>query len=182
MSLIIAVGSTNPVKVAAVRRAVCTVWPDARLVPVAVDSSVSAMPTSNAEGQRGALERARRAREIAGADMGIGLEGAVSESPHGMYIANWVAIIDREGRTSLANGGHLPLPECIAQEVRAGAELGPLIDRYSGQTNSKQHDGAAGYLTSGLVPRAMAFQVAVAFALAPFLHPELYAQGQNDRH
>ncbi len=114
------------------RRAVCTVWPDARLVPVAVDSSVSAMPTSNEEGQRGALERARRAREIAGADMGIGLEGAVSESPHGMYIANWVAIIDREGRTSLANGGHLPLPECIAQEVRADAELGPLVDRYSG--------------------------------------------------
>jgi len=163
MSLVIAVGSTNPVKVTAVRRIVCTVWPDARLVPVAVDSSVSAMPMSDAEGH-------------------IGLEGAVSESPHGMYIANWVAIIDRGGRTSLANGGHLPLPECIAQEVRAGVELGPLVDRYSGQANSKQHDGAAGYLTSGLVPRAMAFQVAVAFALAPFLHPELYARGKNDRH
>ena len=180
MSLTIAIGSTNPAKITAVRRVILAVWPDARLVPIEVDSGVSAMPLDDAEGQRGALERARRAREISGADMGIGLEGAVNESGHGMYVANWAAIIDASGHTSLANGGYLPLPECIAREVRAGKELGPLIDRYSGEANSKQHDGAAGYLTSGLVSRAMAFQVAVAFALAPFLHPALYAQGEGD--
>jgi inosine/xanthosine triphosphatase len=56
--------------------------------------------------------------------------------------------------------------------------LGPIIDRYTGQEHTKQAGGAAGLLTRGLVPRAMSFQVAVAMALAPFLRPELYRQGE----
>lgn len=174
MPLTIAIGSTNPVKVAAVRGIVSAVWPAARLVPVPVDSGVGKMPMSDEKGKHGALQRARQAQKLTGADVGIGLEGAIHQAPEGMYTTNWVAIIDRDGRTSLANGGRLPLPECIARELRDGEELGPIIDRYSGQLNSKQHQGAAGYLTSGLVPREAAFQIAVAFALAPFLHPELY--------
>lgn len=175
MALTIAIGSTNPAKVDAVRCVVLPIWPDAQLLPVQVDSGVGAMPMSDEEGMRGAQQRARHARESVGADMGIGLEGAICDSPEGMYITNWVAVVHRDGRSSLGNGGRLPLPERIAQELRAGAELGPVIDRYSGQVNSKQHQGAAGYLTLGVIPREMAFRIAVAFALAPFLRPELYA-------
>jgi len=171
---LIAIGSTNPAKVEAVRAVVLTVWPEATLQPIAVDSGVRAMPMSDQEGIRGAEQRASRARSQLDADLGIGLEGAVQDTLQGMYITNWVAIIDRNGKKSLASGGRLPLPECIARELRAGAELGPIIDRYTGQTNSKHHLGAAGFLTRGLVPRQMAFQIAVAFALAPFLRPELY--------
>ena len=161
-------------KVCAVRRIVSGPWPQARLVPVSVDSGVATMPMSGEEGAQGALQRAEKALQVVGADLGIGLEGAVEEAPQGMYITNWVAVVGRDGRSSLANGGKLLLPECIAQELRRGAELGPLIDRYSDQANSKQQQGAAGFLTCGLVPRVMAFQVGVAFALAPFLRPELY--------
>lgn len=132
------------------------------------------MPMSDDEGKRGALERARSAREMTQADLGIGMEGAVSEQPEGLYLTNWVAVVDREGRASLAQGGSFPLPERIAREIRAGAELGPIIDRYSGEANSKQNQGAAGFLTQGVVPRAMTFYVGVGLALAPWLSWAMY--------
>lgn len=176
----VAVGSTNPVKVAAVRQMVALAWPGAQVAAVAAESGVSDMPASDEEGRRGALARARAALAAGQADLGLGLEGAVGEQDGGMYLTNWVAVVARDGRSSVTHGGLLPLPACIAERVRAGDELGPVIDEYSGQANSKQHQGAAGFLTAGLLPRERAFEVAVALALAPFLHPELYDGDVSD--
>lgn len=172
--LTVAIGSTNPVKVEAVRRVILPIWPAATLHALAVASGVSAMPMSDDEGERGAVCRAARAREQVYADLGVGLEGAVQELPRGMYVTNWVAVVARDGRTSVAAGARLPLPECVAQQVRAGAELGQVIDRLSGQVEIRQREGTAGFLTCGLVPREEAFRIVVAFALAPFLRRELY--------
>jgi len=174
MTMRVAIGSTNPVKVAAVQHVIRQAWPGAQFVSLAVDSGVSAMPRNDVEGIAGATTRARQALAQADADLGVGLEGALDDTPLAMYITNWVAIVDRLGGLGLGNGGKLPLPACIASELRAGGELGPIIDRYSGQRNSKQHQGAAGFLTSGIIPREMAFRLGVAFALAPFLHRDLY--------
>jgi non-canonical (house-cleaning) NTP pyrophosphatase len=49
-----------------------------------------------------------------------------------------------------------------------------VLDRLSGVTDSKQKEGAIGYLTTNLVPRGLSWEVAFACALAPFLHPQLY--------
>ncbi len=173
---VIAVGSTNPVKIEAVRWAVEQAWPGARLLALEVDSGVGAMPHSDAEGKRGALQRARLARQRADADYGLGLEGAVDEDEGCLYVVNWAAVVHRDGRQALGGGGRLPLPEVIARQIRQGAELGPLMDRYTGQEHTKRAGGAAGFLTRGLVPRVLCFQVAVAMALAPFLQPELYQE------
>lgn len=170
----IAVGSKNPAKVRAARRAVLQAWPEAEIVAVDVPSGVSEMPLSAQEGKCGALRRAGAARQAVDADLGIGLEGAVEERPEGLYLTGWVAVVDREGYTSLAQTSAMPLPAPIAAEIRAGAELGPVMDRYSGQHNSKQRLGAVGFLTRGLVPRSLGFYVGVGLALAPWLRPELY--------
>lgn len=179
MPLTVAIGSTNPVKVAAVRNAILPIWPDAQFMTLNVESGVGAMPMSDEAGAQGALQRARLALESVKSDIGVGLEGAVSDSPTGMYMTNWVAIAHRDGRSSCTCGARLLLPERIARELRGGAELGPVMDRITGHHNTKQHLGAAGYLTCGLVPRELNFQITVALALAPFLHPELY--GESDR-
>lgn len=170
----IAIGSTNPVKVAAVRTEAQAIWPAARLVPLAVDSGVGVMPLTDGDAIAGATRRARQARELADADLGVGLEGAAVDTPQGMMLTGWVAVLDRSGRASVANGGRLPLPPAIAERLRAGEELGPLMDAYSGVANSKQHGGAVGFLTRGLVSREESFRMAVAYALVPFLHPSLY--------
>jgi inosine/xanthosine triphosphatase len=149
----IAVGSMNPVKVEAARRASCMFWPDAEVIAVDVPSGISAMPRSDSESMEGALNRARGALAISGCDIAIGLEGHVKETGFGMLLAGVAVAVDREGRTGIGDNGGFLLPEKVAREVREGKELGPVMDMFTNVENSKQKSGASGYFTNGIVPR-----------------------------
>ncbi len=181
-SLTVAIGSKNRSKIEAVRKAVTPFWPKARFVALAVDSGVSEMPTSRAEGKRGALQRAQEARTRIDADLGVGLEGAIYKDEDGLYITNWVAIVDAQGDTGVANSGSLPLPESLAERIHQGEEIGLIIDLLVGRDDASRELGAAGFFTRGLIPRSDASQLGVAFALAPFLHASLYWPDREDTH
>jgi len=170
----VAIGSMNRAKIRAVRLALSRLWPEASYQPLDVPSGVSAMPMSDEEASRGAVARATGARERTSADIGVGLEGSVTDTPRGMFLTGWVAIVDRSGRTGLASGARVLLPESVARQLRAGYELAPIIDRLSGCTDTRHNCGATGYLTGGLLPRYESFAVALTCALAPFIRPELY--------
>jgi inosine/xanthosine triphosphatase len=170
----IAVGSTNPVKVAAVGTVIERAWPGAEVFPVEVDPGVNAMPMSDRECITGARNRAAQALQFPGADLGIGLEGGVNQEPDGLMLLGWVVVVDSDGREGVGGGARLPLPAHIARRVLLGEELGPLMDELLGQTNVKQQGGAVGALTNGLVLRRETFAVAVAYALAPFVTPQFY--------
>ncbi len=172
----IAVGSTNPVKVTAVRQTINRIWPEAEIVSVAVPSGVSEMPMSDEETRTGARNRAVAAREALDADFGVGLEGGVQPEPFGLTLHGWVVVVDGNGRTGIGGGGRLPLPEHIAQKVLAGTELGDVMDEVLGDHNTKQKGGAVGALTNGLVLRGETFALAVAYAFAPFVSPDLYRE------
>lgn len=170
----VAVGSRNPVKLAAVRNIVARLWPDAQVEAVDVPSGVAAQPRSDEEAIRGARHRAVAALAQTDADLGVGLEGSVVDTPHGMFLEGWAVVRDRAGREGIASGGRILLPERIARAVRVGGEVGPVSDAVTGERNIKQKQGTVGYLTGGLVTRTAAHEKMVAYALAPFLHPELY--------
>lgn len=172
----IAVGSTNPVKVGAVRSVISKVWPQAVITPVRVDSGVGAMPMSDGECIAGARNRAEQALRRTGADMAVGLEGGVNQDPVGLMLLGWVVVLDGAGREGVGGGARLKLPADIAARVRAGEELGPIMDELLGETNVKQKGGAVGALTEGLVMRRETFAVAVAYALAPFVSPHFYRE------
>ncbi|MDX1615133.1 MAG: inosine/xanthosine triphosphatase [Candidatus Promineifilaceae bacterium] len=172
----IAVGSANPVKVAAVRDAVSRVWPAARLISLAVPSGVGAMPMSDAECLLGARNRARAARAAVEADLGIGLEGGVNAEPSGLMLLGWVAVLAEDGREGVAATARLPLPASIARRIQNGEELGPVMDDVLNEENTRQKGGAVGALTAGLVLRREAFAMAVAYALSPFVAPELHVK------
>lgn len=182
---LVAVGSTNPVKLAAVQGVIAQLWPAARIQALAVESGVAAQPLSDEEMVAGALARAVAARTALDADLGVGLEGGVHRSPWGLLLTSWVAVVDRSGRQGLGSGGRLPLPAALAAAVQAGQELGPAVDLLAGQHDTKRGPGAVGILTSGLVRRDEAFRVATAYAMASFLHPHWYepdarrSNGQN---
>lgn len=171
----IAVGSTNPVKVMAVRNVARRVWPLVEVVSLEVASGVSVMPLSDAESVSGARNRAVAAQQQTGADLGIGLEGGVSVEPIGVLLHSWVVVVDGNGREGIGGAGRLPLPAAIAQRVLAGEELGPVMDELVGEQNVRQKGGAIGVLTAGLVLRQEAFALGVAYALAPFVSPQFYA-------
>ncbi len=171
----IAVGSTNPVKIEAVRAVAACVWPEAEVIGLEVRSAVPAMPMDRAECIAGARERARSARELLDADLGLGLEGGVETVDGQMYLTGWVAVVDRGGHESLGSGVRISLPSSVAAAVSAGEELGPVMDRLTGREKTNHAEGAVGILTGGLLSRQESFEAGVAYALAPWLCPEWYA-------
>ena len=170
----IAVGSTNPVKIAAVRVVAVHAFPTATVVSLSIDPGVPAQPWGDVETRRGAFNRARAAMAAAGADLGVGLEGGMSETEMGLMTCAWCIIVDADGHTGVGGGVHILVPPSVADSVRAGGELGPAMDQLTGRHNTKQAEGAVGILSGGLVNRQSAYEQLVAMALAPFVRPEYY--------
>jgi inosine/xanthosine triphosphatase len=172
--LSVAVGSLNPVKINAARSALERAGFEFSLQGVAVPSGVAEQPIGLEDITRGARQRALNAREALGAAWGVGMEGGVEFDQAGdAWLFSMVAIVTAE-RESLARGGQLLLPPQVAARLRAGGELGPVMDELLGTSNIKQGLGAVGYLTGGLITREAAFFDCFSRALGPLLHPELY--------
>jgi len=166
----IAIGSTTSESKIRATESVCArAFPNATVLPVPVASSVPAQPTSDEETIRGALHRAREARRLADADLGIGIEGGVHRDLRGVWMCAWVAVVDRHGREGLSCGVRFQLPEWIASRTLRGEELGAIVDAHLGHGNAHEEFGAIGLLTRGLLDRQAALEQAVAAALIPFL-------------
>lgn len=169
-----AIGSRNPAKVEAVKRALEALAPGCEVVTLEVASGVGAQPIGDAATRRGARRRARAALRQSGADIGFGLEGGVVFASGRVWLCSWVAALDRRGRLGEASGLRMELPPALADDLRAGRELGDLVDALFGVREAKRAAGAIGLLTGGAVSRTDAFADLVAMALAPFLHQRLY--------
>lgn len=159
----VAVGSGNPVKRDAVRRAL----PDATVERVAVESGVSEQPWGDDETVAGARNRAERALGDAH-DLGVGLEGGVAERTGDLYLIMWAAATDGD-RTELGAGPRLRLPDDVADRLHDGAELGPVMDDLLDTSGVAENQGAAGVLTDGMTDRTEALRTAAAGALGPFV-------------
>jgi inosine/xanthosine triphosphatase len=172
---LVAVGSANPVKLAAARSVIRRVAPSARIESMNVPSTVRDQPFGDDETIRGALARAHGARQAMGADFGIGLEGGVVETQDSLRTCAWAAVVNAAGREGIGGSLAMPLPDSVARLIRnEGLELGQAMDRLTGEHNIKQRQGAVGVLTAGLVDRQAAYEVILAYALAPFLTSELW--------
>jgi inosine/xanthosine triphosphatase len=181
--LVVAVGSTNPVKVGPVRAVLARVFSDVSVVSFDARSGVPNQPIGREQMRQGAQQRARAALETllaqqpAGAGVscwGVGLEGGVEFEAQVAWLTGAVAVLAPDGRSSLGWSPHIALPPSVAAALREGGELGPIMDALTGIADSKKKLGAIGYLTNGLAPRGLSWEMAFACALAPFLHPELY--------
>jgi inosine/xanthosine triphosphatase len=169
-----AVGSTNPAKLEAVHRALARLAPGCTVEGVAVPSGVGAQPFGDEETRMGAMRRAQTTLAVSDADVAFGLEGGVIFEDGRPWLVSWVAAIDREGRSGEASGLRMALPYSAAARLRAGDELGDVIDDLFSVHLSKQHTGAIGLLTEGFVSRTDAFADLVAMACAPLIRPDLY--------
>jgi non-canonical (house-cleaning) NTP pyrophosphatase len=86
----------------------------------------------------------------------------------GLALVMWAAVTDGE-RLSCGGGPTLPLPNHVAARLRAGEELGPVMDDVLGTDDVAKREGAAGALTAGRLTRTDALETAVAAAAGPFL-------------
>jgi len=176
-ALEVAVGSTNPAKVEAVRTVFSRAFDGVQVlpVPVALPAAIGEMPVGE-QVREGAIYRARAAA-AAGGHFGVGLEGGVEFEGEACYLLNWVAVLRRrDGVLSTAPSGKLRLPDRYGRAIRAGRVLGDLMIEKVGRADVNANEGAVGYLTRGLVSRQRFFEEALALALAPFLSPEEYQE------
>lgn len=172
------VGSLNPVKIEAVRDVFVAHFGQVDVDSYEVASGVPAMPAGD-DTFIGAENRVRSLLALnrewgLGAAYCVGLEGGMAEW-HGRWLSFGVLCIgDAAGRLGFGVSPMYELPPGITEELVAGEELGTVIDRLSGQHNSKQRGGAIGYLTQGRVDRRLLYAQGLEMALVPFLNPEMY--------
>ena len=176
----IAVGSTNPVELAAVREVLVRLFPKAEFVAVDVSSGVAEQPWGDEPTRTGALNRAKNARSQVDATFGVGLEGGLDRTPAGIMTCAWCAIINGTGAVGFGGGVKMLLPPAVIQNIEETGELGPAIDTLVNRHNTKQGQGAVGILTNGLTSRQSAYEQLVAMAMAPFV-TDYYIDDRNNR-
>ena len=171
----VALGSLNPVKLPATQAAVERVFPKSSVVSLDIQSSGPAQPIGDDATTAGAVEPAGEARRACDADYGIGLEGRIRQLPGGGWgVCTWAAVVDRGGRIALGGGPIVGLPPSAAEHVLAGEELGSVMDRLVGATETRKGAGGYGTLTGGLLDRTAALEQALLLALSVFRPPGAY--------
>ena len=156
--MLIAIGTKNKAKTAAVEAVVAQYFKNCTFEHVSVQSGVSEQPFSDAETRRGAIQRAINTREATNADLSFGLEGGVYEIDGVMYCCNWGAVALKDGTVISSSGASFVLPEEVASQLRAGEELGPVMDVFTKKKDIRHHAGAIGIFTEGLVDRKAMFE------------------------
>ena len=154
--MIIAVGSQNPAKVSAIAGAAAFFHPN--IITVDAPSGVSPQPFSDEETIQGAINRAVYCLEMTDANVGIGLEGGVVETAHGLFLCNWGALADRRFEDPiLAGGARILLPKHIAAELLKGRELGPVMAEFTKKNDIRKKEGAIGIFTDEWISRSEMF-------------------------
>jgi inosine/xanthosine triphosphatase len=184
--LIILLSSTRPAKVDGARDALMAIARvDNRFASPIVHTFdlthvAPRMPLTENEIIDGARRRARALVDgpaFVGADaFAVGLEGGLSaidvDGVKVWTLQTWAAVTDG-GVWGYGAGGAVVLPESVVARVRAGEELGDVVDNLAGAP-TRGTRGAWGVLTRDLVGRRDAFRLAVLAAFAPFYNRDIW--------
>lgn len=165
MRMQIAVGSTNQVKINAVIEATKLTWPNAIITGFETESGVSEQPGTDLETKLGSINRAIQAlnflQQTHGGTLfgkeelclGVGLEGGVDETEEGLANVVWCSVVDAYENVYSSSGARFVLPDIIAKKIRAGGEMGPIMDKLLGDKDTKKKQGMLGVVTKGFYNR-----------------------------
>jgi inosine/xanthosine triphosphatase len=176
--MLVAVGSTNPVKVRSVQTALNQVWPQQgwQLDECDAPSGVSAQPMSDEEARVGARRRAAYSLEHLHADLAIGIEGGLQKVEEYWFNSAWIVVIDRAGTEGISSTTSVAVPDGLMPLIEAGHELRDACEIFLGVSKTEYQGGLIGMLTNHTLDRTGVYVDAVVAALARFLQPEIYAR------
>ena len=190
-TLLVAVGSTNPVKIRSVQAAFSSVFPShcIQVQTMQVCSGVDKQPWGDRMTKFGAMTRAILVESMChrvgndGPTFCVGIEGGVTDlhdidglMQNKVILESfaWIAVRHVSGQWGISRTASCPLPPQVQQLMRSGMELGEAIDKIFMLTDSKKTGGAVGALTHGRIQRSGSYEQAIVLALAPFMNTELY--------
>ena len=177
----VVVGSKNPVKISATESAFKRFFNNVEVVGVEVKSGVSHQPVGD-ETFKGAYNRAIALKNSTRGDFFVGIEGGISKISGVWFSYGAVCIVDKESRTGWGTSPMFTLPDFIVKKLLAGVELGDVMDELLNDHNSKQNQGAIGYLSKGAIDRTKLYETGIIMALVPFLNKDWYFRNQKSSY
>jgi len=173
--MIVAVGSKNKTKIAPVEEVFKFHFKEVKVIGVKVASGVDDQPMSDEEMFKGAYNRAKESlHKIKDAQFGVGIEGGLHKYSFGWFEKSLIVISDRKGNYGVGSSGGLTLPKKVIERIKQGKNLEQAIDELFGTKKIGEGIGMFGIFTKGLITRSEGVKHGVAFALARFLHAEIY--------
>ncbi|MDQ1372583.1 MAG: hypothetical protein QG582_1501 [Candidatus Thermoplasmatota archaeon] len=176
----VAVGSTNRVKVDAVRNVFTQAFGLVEVVSVEPEHGFERQPMAGRV-LEGAILRARGAAEKTKADFGVGIEaGLVKDEFTGRLTdVQYCAIVDASGRMTVGHGPGFEYPPMVTKAVTEGRSVGETMSAITGIEDIGRKDGSIGFLSDGLIDRTSLSEIAVLMALIPRIRKELYEPGDS---
>ncbi|HMK48007.1 MAG TPA: inosine/xanthosine triphosphatase [Methanocella sp.] len=168
----VAVGTTNPVKVDAVRNVFGRLYDDVVVEGRKVGSGVPDQPVG-IETIQGAINRASHAYRIGEYDYGVGIEAGLTDVEGYTLDVQFCAVADRETIT-IGCGSGFQYPPVVIAGVLAGREVGDVMSDLTGIEDIGKKTGAIGYLSHGMLNRTQLTEQSVLMALIPRINPKLY--------
>lgn len=170
------VGTKNPAKIRAVKKALAGLGWKAVVVPNKTDSGVSAQPFGIKETVRGAKNRAKAAFEKSTCDFGLGMEAGLFEVEKNRWMDIGACTVFDGTDFSLGFTPAFEVPQKMVDWMKTHAsEMGPAFEAlYGGEKNIGQKKGAIGLLTRGKYERSRLWENAVIMALVPVLNKDKY--------
>ncbi len=147
----IAVGSTNPVKIQAVKNALHN--ENIRVISCSALSKVCPQPLSDEETLQGAINRAKDCLEKTESTFAIGLEAGVVFLQDQVYLCHWGAIVDRNQSTYFTNGPLILLPTGYCKPLLTGENLEDIMHYSTGIKSLGAKEGAIGVFTQNRLNR-----------------------------
>lgn len=166
------VGSSNPVKINSVINAASETWPEVKVRGFSVESKIPEQPIGDSVTRKGAENRAKAVLKLAQEKnitqdfLGVGLEGGVFlDADDKMWTTVWIAVIDLEENIFVANGARFLVPEIVAEKIKKGEEMGPLVAKLVGKKDVRSKQGMIGVITNNFVDRTEEYTGIVKMAL-----------------
>lgn len=171
----VAVGSTNKVKMDAVRNMFTQAFGLVEVVSVEPPADLEKQPMEEKVAQ-GAIIRARKAIEGANADFGVGIEaGLFHNKIMDRYLdIQYCAVIDVSGKITVGHGPGFEYPPQVVKAVLEGKTVGDTMSKITGIEKIGHKMGSIGYLSDGMIDRTSLTELSVLMALVPRIRNELY--------
>ena len=180
MEISIGVGSTNLVKVNAVRNVVSSLdnlfsIDDSFIVTGhSVASGVPDQPIGLDQILEGACNRAKRVFQLASYDYGFGLEAGIYKIGDRYLDVQFCAVQDAHGYVTVGHSGGFAYPPSVIEKVFEGNEIGDIFADISGDSTIKKGLGAIGMLSKGQIDRTEFSMQSVLMAMIPRISHERY--------
>ncbi|MCD6381951.1 MAG: inosine/xanthosine triphosphatase [Candidatus Aenigmarchaeota archaeon] len=172
------VGSENPVKINAVKKAFSKYFDGVEVIGIKVKSGVPDQPI-NEETFDGAKNRALELKKIneeknLGAKFFVGIEGGIMKIYSRWFSFGAMCIVGENGGMGFGTSPLFELPEDIISELLNRVELGKVMDKITGEKDVKRKGGAIEFFTKGVMDRTELYVHGLVTALIPFINEKMF--------